>query len=108
MSDTPRTDALVYSDNNCVEGWHLFRDLCRQLERELSAAQKTAELRHNLLCMTHADAMELWEALVVLSYILNTAERKAKEILDKHRQAYSKEARSQVGGQVLTQTCRPA
>lgn len=45
MSDTPRTDALVYSDNNCVEGWHLFRDLCRQLERELAAAKATERER---------------------------------------------------------------
>lgn len=48
MSDTPLTDAILAKNNgpdaveNC-EYWEEFSDLCRTLERELSAERERAE-----------------------------------------------------------------
>jgi hypothetical protein len=62
-SDTPRTDAALaatYEETGtlCATHRHLT-ELCRQLERELAAAQRDAE-RYRWLRVKHNDGDQNW------------------------------------------------
>lgn len=82
-------------------------------EAEIARLQAESELRHRLLQLHHADAMQLWAALNDLSFGcfggIGTTRPSAEvynvtfAVMQQHREAYSAEARNNPARAALTQ-----
>ena len=78
-SETPRTDALqiemyrsLIHDSEPASGYHLFRDLARQLERELVALTKEAD--------KFEDGIDWMQRVMQAEALLAEANRKLDEV----------------------------